>query len=107
MVTPEDDRQSARELAAQAANVRWASRDRLRRAVIRASGGRFGRRRGWLVVPVPGRGWQDNPSDRGMRWRERAAYLNSQRVFGVDYQVCRRCQVGWVEDPWTEESYTR
>lgn len=108
MAASEDDRQSARELAALATtHVGWASRDRMRRAAIRVSRGRFGRRSSRLVVPAPGTGWQDNPSERGSSWRERAAYLNGQSVFEVDYQVCRRCRTGWVEDPWTEERYER
>jgi hypothetical protein len=108
MATSEDDRQTARELAALATvRVGWVSRDRLRRAVIWASRGQFGRRPGWPAVRVLGPPWQDNPSERGMSWRERAAYLNGQPVFGVDYQVCRRCRAGWVEAPWTEERYER
>ena len=108
VATPDDDQQSARELAARAeTHVRWVSRDRLRRAVIWASQGRFGRRSTWPSVPALEIGWQDNPSDRGMSWRERAAYLNSQPVFEVDYQVCCRCRAGWVEEPWTEDRYTR
>lgn len=108
MAASEDDRQSARELASLAATqVGWASRDRLRRAAIWVSRGRFGRRPSWPTFSVPAKGWQDNPSSRGMRWRERAAYLNGQRAFGVDYQTCRRCRAAWVEDPATEEGYTR
>jgi hypothetical protein len=108
MATAEEDRQAARELAALATtHVGWTSRDRLRRALLWVSRGRLGRRRGWPVVPVLGTPWQDNPSARGIGWRERAAYLRGQRVFGVDYQVCRRCRVGCVEDPATEEGYER
>jgi hypothetical protein len=107
MAMPEDDRQAARELAALATRVGWASRDRLRRAAIWVTRGRVGHRRSWTVVRTPETGWQDNPSDRGMIWRERAAYLNGQPVFGVDYQVCRRCRAGWAEEPWTEDRYTR
>jgi|SRR5215467_1043566 len=108
MATAEEDRQAARELAALAkTSVGWASRDRLRRALIWLSKGRFGRRHDWPVIPVLGTPWQDNPSVRGMNWRERAAYLDGKPAFGVDYQICRRCQVGWVEEPHTEERYER
>jgi hypothetical protein len=45
--------------------------------------------------PIVGTPWQDNASLRGMRWRARAAYLNGQPVFGVDYQIRRYCRAGW------------
>lgn len=35
-------------------------------------------------------------------WRERSATLDGQTVFAVDYQVCRRCRLGWVEQPYTD-----
>jgi hypothetical protein len=54
--------------------LNWLSRD-------------HGHRRSWVVVPVLGTPWQDNLTDRGLRWRERAAYLHGQRVFGVDYLI--------------------
>jgi hypothetical protein len=28
-------------------------------------------------------------------------------VFAVDYQICRRCRRGWVEQPYTVERYQR
>ena len=34
-----------------------------------------------------------------------AAYLGGEQVFAVDYQVCRRCGLGWVEQPYTVEEY--
>jgi hypothetical protein len=40
-------------------------------------------------------------------WRERAANLDDQTVFAVDYQICRLCQLGWVEQPYTDPSYQR
>lgn len=108
MTTAGEDRQAARELAALATTqVGWTSRDRLRRALIGVSRGRLGRRHDWPAIPVLGTPWQDNPSVRGIRWRERAAYLNGQPAFSVDYQVCCRCRVGWVEEPGTEDGYER
>jgi hypothetical protein len=108
MTTAEEGRQAARGLAAVAvSNVGWAFRNRVRRALIWATQGRLDSRHDWPVVPVLGTPWQDNPSTRGVRWRERAAYLAGQPVFGVDYQFCRRCRVGWVEEPHTEEPYKR
>lgn len=108
MAGSEDDQRTAQTLAALATTyVRWVSRDRLRRVAIWATRGRLGRRSNWVDVPALDAGWQDNPADRGMGWRERAAYFNGRPVFGVDYQVCRRCRVGWVEEPWTDDRYTR
>lgn len=107
-VTSEEDRRAASELAALATTgVGWTSRERLRRAVMWATRGRLGRRHNWPVVPILGTPWQDNVSIRGMNWRERAAYLDGQPVFGVDYQVCRDCRAGWVEEPYTVERYER
>jgi hypothetical protein len=51
--------------------------------------------------------WQDTPSWQRAGWRERAAYLHGHEVFAVDYQVCRRCALGWVEDTATDERYRR
>jgi hypothetical protein len=28
-------------------------------------------------------------------------------VFAVDYQVCRLCGLGWVEEPYTDPDYQR
>jgi hypothetical protein len=50
---------------------------------------------------IPETRWQDTPSGERPGWRERAAYLNGEEVFAVDYQVCRRCGLGWVEQPYT------
>lgn len=69
--------------------------------------GQTGQPSGLGRCPHPGEPWQDNATDRGLRWRERAAYLSRQRVFRVDYLVCRRCRLGWVEDPATEDGYER
>lgn len=38
---------------------------------------------------------------------KRAANLNGQQAFAVDYQICRRCRLGWVEQPYTMEKYQR
>jgi hypothetical protein len=36
-----------------------------------------------------------------------AAYLGGNEVFRVDYQVCHRCRLGWVEQPSTVAEYRR
>jgi hypothetical protein len=40
-------------------------------------------------------------------WRERAAYLDPEEVFAVDYQICHRCGLGRVEEPYTHPDYQR
>ncbi|MGW2254747.1 hypothetical protein ACWCXH_31830 [Kitasatospora sp. NPDC001660] len=40
-------------------------------------------------------------------WRCRSAYLNGEPVFEVDYRICTRCRLGWVEEPHTHEAYQR
>ncbi|MFF7975925.1 hypothetical protein [Streptomyces sp. NPDC007905] len=40
-------------------------------------------------------------------WRERAANLADDVAFAVDYTVCARCGLGWVEWPYTMEKYQR
>lgn len=75
--------------------VQWISR------------GRFGRRSGWPVVPRLPTPWQDTTSAERLGWRQRAANLNGEEAFAVDYQVCRRCRLGWVEQPYTLPQYQR
>jgi len=101
-------REAARELAGQAMShvgrvpnmeplsvLRWLTR------------GRLGRQRGRPAVPRLGTPWQDTASSERTGWRERAGYLGGEQVFAVDYQVCRRCGPGWVEQPHTVEDYQR
>jgi hypothetical protein len=38
--------------------------------------------------------WRDTVSVNRPGWRERAAYLGSEEVFAVDYQICRTCGLG-------------
>jgi hypothetical protein len=64
------------------------------------------------VVPFLGVPWQDTVSAERPGWRQRAAYLQGfdppgEYAFEVDYQVCRRCRLGWVEQPYTLEPYQR
>jgi hypothetical protein len=51
--------------------------------------------------------WRDTASANRPGWRERAAYLGDEEVFAVDYQICRTCGLGWVEEPYTNPSYQR
>ena len=104
-----EDRDAARELAGLAlSHVGRASGREPVRAVLRlVTRGRLGRRHGWPVVPELGTPWQDTVSPERTGWRERAAYLYGEEVFAVDYQICRRCGLGWVEQPYTAEEYQR
>jgi hypothetical protein len=52
-------------------------------------------------------GWHDTTSDERPGWRERAAYIDGEPAFAVDYQLCRRCRLGWVEQPYTDPLYQR
>jgi hypothetical protein len=116
--------QAGRRLAGQAVDQLGRTRDweRWRSLLRRVSGGRFGRPApGWPVVPVLRTPWQDTVSGERRGWRQRAAYLIPDGVdpaaedfedwvglaFTVDYRVCRRCRLGWVEYPWTTPQYER
>jgi hypothetical protein len=102
-------RRAARALAAQAASQvgRAPGHEPLRAMLKWGTRGRLGRRRGWPVVPVLGTPWQDTVSAERTGWRERAAYLDGSVAFAVDYQTCRGCGLGWVEQPYTESQYQR
>jgi hypothetical protein len=104
-----EDRHTVRLLAEQAtSHVGHASGREPWRALLQwVTRGRLGRPRGWPVVPVLGTPWQDTVSAERPGWRQRAAYLYGREVFAVDYQVCRRCRLGWVEQLYTEPRYQR
>jgi hypothetical protein len=115
-VATEEDREAARSLAAVArlGVVRTSG-------VVRTRGGDpaagtvAARGRSWLLARVdrvrgieyPGTAWRDFRFRERRGWRERAAYLGGNEVFRVDYQVCRRCRLGWVEQPSTVAEYRR
>jgi phosphoglycolate phosphatase-like HAD superfamily hydrolase len=105
----DEDRRAARALAAQAiSHVAHASGREPLRAVLKwITRGRLGTRHGWAVVPDLGTPWQDTISGERTGWRQRTAYLHGHIVFGVDYQVCHRCGLGWVEQPATDPRYQR
>jgi hypothetical protein len=108
MVIDADDSQAAGCLAGQAHQVGYASgREPWREAVRWITRGRFGRRHGWPVVPRLTTPWQDTISTNRIGWRERAANLNGECAFAVDYYLCRRCRLGWVEEPYTLPRYQR
>jgi hypothetical protein len=108
-VVDTDGRDAARWLANLATSHvgRAAGREPLRAVLRWATRGRLGGRHGWSAVPVLGTPWQDTVSFERIGWRERAAFLNGEEVFAVDYQVCSRCGLGWVEQPYTDPRYQR
>jgi hypothetical protein len=67
-------------------------------------------RRGWPIVPVLDSPWQDTICAERAGWRTRAANLrcyDDEFAFAVDYQICVRCRIGWVEQPYTLRRYQR
>ncbi|WP_274565038.1 hypothetical protein [Streptomyces spiramyceticus] len=58
-------------------------------------------------MPELGTSWQDTISAERIGWRQRAANLDGEFVFAVDYQLCRGCRLGWVEQPHTLPEYQR
>lgn len=52
-------------------------------------------------------GWQDTTSSNRLGWRQRAAIMDGEEIFAVDYEICSRCRLGWVEDPYTDPSCQR
>jgi hypothetical protein len=108
-MTIDDDARAARRLASQAHDVGRASGGELRREALRwITRGRLGRHIGWYVVPqLLATPWQDTISAERIGWRQRAANLHDECAFAVDYQICRRCQLGWVEQPYTLPRYQR
>jgi hypothetical protein len=97
------ERDAVRALVGQAMSEvgRASGREPARAALKWLSRGRLARRHGWPVVPVFGTPWQDTVSAERIGWRQRAAYLDGHQVFAVDYETCRRCALGWVEQPYT------
>jgi hypothetical protein len=104
----DDDSEAARCLAGQTHEVGRASgREPWREALRWISRGRLGRRIGWPVVPRLNTPWQDTISAEWTGWRQRAANLHDEYAFAVDYLICRRCGLGWVEQLYTLERYQR
>jgi hypothetical protein len=60
-----------------------------------------------LEIEQPTAGWLDAWSRNRPSWRVRAAHLHGDEIFGVDYNTCRRCRLGWVEEPAAPEPYRR
>lgn len=103
-----DDVSAARRLASEAHDVgRVSGREPWREFARWVSRGRYGRRPGRPEVLRLNTPWQDTPSAERAGWRERAANLHGEVAFAVDYEVCRRCRLGWVEQPFTLPQYQR
>ncbi|WSJ58820.1 hypothetical protein OG756_12890 [Streptomyces sp. NBC_01310] len=96
------DGKAARHLASQAHEVgRVSGREPWREVLLWVSGGQFGRRHSLPDVPVLVTPWQDTVSSERIGWRQRAANLDGEFAFSVDYQLCHRCRLGWGEQPYT------
>ena len=106
-VLTEQQEAAVRALAAQASSRVGREREPLRTFLQRMSGGRLGRQRGWRTVPDLGTPWQDHGCVERNGWRTRSAYFDGEIAFAVDYRVCRRCGLGWVEQPYTLPRYQR
>ena len=105
----DEGRDLARQLSQQSTEVaRVSGRRPLLDALQRISGGRWGRRRSWTVVPELDAPWQDTLSAERTGWRMRQANLpHDHGIFAVDYQICHACRLAWVENPHTEPGYQR
>ncbi|WP_244236270.1 hypothetical protein [Micromonospora inaquosa] len=100
--------EAVRQLVAEVGTVgRVSGREPWRELALWVTRGRWGRRTGWPVVPTLTTPWQDTVSAERHGWRTRAANLHGDFAFAVDYRVCRRCRIGWVEQPYTHPQYQR
>ncbi|MEY9842378.1 hypothetical protein [Streptacidiphilus sp. EB103A] len=103
-----DERELARWIAGQADQVgRAPGRSLWRVVLLRLSRGRYGRLMGYQEVPILGTPWQDTGSGDRPNWRMRAPVIGDDFAFQVNYQVCRRCRLGWLDWPYTEPRYER
>ncbi|MEU5030961.1 hypothetical protein [Streptomyces milbemycinicus] len=104
----DSDRQAARRLTRQVHQVGRVSGQEPWREVLQwITRGRLGRRTGPPDVPQLDTPWQDTLSPERTGWRQRAANLHGEPVFEVDYQICPRCRLGWIEQPYTLPPYQR
>lgn len=103
-----EEHEAATALAAQARNAVWAADGTPWQRFLRViSGDRWGRQpSGWTVIRLDAP-WQDTPSSERPGWRERAANLDGDVAFAVDYIVCAPCGLAWVEWPYTMAKYQR
>lgn len=109
-MTGDKDTFSARHLAEHAREVgRAPSRDHpWREALWWITRGRLGRRPVWSAWPLSTTTpWRDGASAERRGWRTRTAYLHDEFAFRVDYQICHRCWLGWVEQPFTAPRFQR
>lgn len=95
---------------------RVSGREPWREVLLWLTRGRWGRRSGPPVMQRLDTPWQDAVSEERPGWRTRAANLHGfpaadrdreDVAFAVDYQICCRCELGWVEQPYTPPQYQR
>lgn len=51
--------------------------------------------------------WRDVETGRAPGWRQLTVLLGDEVLFEVDYRVCRRCRLGWIDHPATCDPYQR
>lgn len=76
---------------------------------------RWAERIGSIFSPDPtsraraGTRWEDSPSGERPGWTARGAYItgSTEPVFEIDVEVCPRCGIGWVEQPYTAPLFQR
>ncbi|NJC70830.1 hypothetical protein HC031_14050 [Planosporangium thailandense] len=88
---------------------RKAGRTPVRSALYQLTRGRIDKRPRPTVGELPrlGTPWQDTVSGRYFGWRCRQASLNGEFAFAVEYVICRKCSLGWVDKPYAVEKYQR
>jgi hypothetical protein len=106
-----------RELIASTGHVgRVSGREPWREILLRLTLGRWPQRHGRPVVPRLATPWQDTASAERTGWRMRAANLRGlgadglerdEFAFEVDHQLCPRCRICWVEQPYALSPYRR
>jgi hypothetical protein len=89
--------------------VRWPGREPIWTVIYDLTRGLIDRRPRYTTgqLPTLNSPWQDTDSGRYFRWRCRQANLHGGQAFVVEYVVCPRCRVGWVDKPYTIERYQR
>lgn len=103
----DEDCDAARHLALEAWNVEHhRDGEQWRMLLQHITGGRLGRRAPWAARRSAHKPWRDTPSSERQGWRARAAYM-CDVAFEVDYRICQRCRLAWVEQPSTLPRYQR
>jgi hypothetical protein len=89
--------------------TRWSLQTPIKTMLYHLTRGRVDRRPRPTLGDLPrlNSPWQDTDSGRYFGWRCRQANLRGGEAFVVEYIVCPRCAIGWVDRPYTDERYQR